>query len=157
MRLIEAHVSELAGHLENAHNQLMRLDVIEDHLAGIASKLDDVHRAAAAATDSDVAPVVMQPEIDMDAFARTAAEAAAQQFAKMQPPASAAASADSSEISDMLRMFIAESRQGEENTSVLLDTLQQAIIRLLDRVDAMEMSTLQSVQAQVQALSLIHI
>lgn len=156
VRLIEAHVSELAGHLENAHNQLMRLDVIEDHLAGIASKLDDVHRAAAAATDSDVAPVVMQPEIDMDAFARTAAEAAAQQFAKMQPPASAAASADTSEISDMLRMFIAESRQGEENTSVLLDTLQQAIIRLLDRVDAMEMSTLQSVQAQVQAIAQAH-
>ena len=51
----------------------------------------------------------------------------------------------------MLRGFISESRQGEENTTALLDTLQQAMIRLLDRVDAMEFNAMQSAHAQAQS------
>lgn len=144
VRLIEAHVSELANHMENAHQQLMRLDVIEDQLAGIAAKLDDVHQAAAAATN-DTSPLHVQPDVDMDAVARTAAEAAASHFAKLPKPQ------ESTETRDMLRSFIAEARLGEENTSALLDTLQQAMIRLLDRIDSMELNTLQTVQAQAHA------
>ena len=33
-----------------------------------------------------------------------------------------------------------ENRSGGENTSALLDTLQQAMIRLLDRVDEIELA-----------------
>ncbi|MEQ1672490.1 MAG: hypothetical protein ABL893_16680, partial [Hyphomicrobium sp.] len=150
VRLIEAHVSELAGHLENAHQQLMRLDVIEDHLAGIAGKLEDVHRAAMFEPNEPAAAMSVMPEIDLQSVARTAAEAAAQQFAKLQPQLMVPQN-DGSELRDMLRGFISESRQGEENTSALLDTLQQAMIRLLDRVDAMEFSAIQSAHAQAQA------
>jgi localization factor PodJL len=146
VRLIEAHVSELAGHLENAHHQLMRLDVIEDHLAGIAAKLDDVHRAAAASNDDSV-PQFVQPEIDMTAIARTAAEAAAAHVAKLKPQTSP----EAAELRDMLGEFIAESRQGEESTTALLDTLQQAMIRLLDRVDSMELNSYQRAHAEAQA------
>jgi localization factor PodJL len=148
VRLIEAHVSELAGHLENAHHQLMRLDAIEDHLAGIASKLDDVHHAAVQASNDTAPAPLLAPEIDVHAVARTAAEAAAQHFAKMQPQPH---QQDGPEIRDMLRGFINESRQGEENTTALLDTLQQAMIRLLDRVDAMEFNAIQNAQAQAQS------
>ena len=149
VRLIEAHVSELAEHLENAHTQLQRLDVIEQHLAGIAGQLDDVHRAALAASDSiDGEMAAPAATIDFDMVARTAAEAAAQQFSKIQPRDGVGV--ETAEIGSMLRTFIAESRQGEENTTALLDTLQQAMIRLLDRVDAMELSALQSAQAQAQ-------
>jgi localization factor PodJL len=144
VRLIEAHVSELAAHLENAHQQLMRLDAIEDHLVGIADKLDVVHSVATLAANEAEAPAPIQPNIDLSAVARTAAEAAAQQFAKIQSPMPVQ---DNSELRDMLRGFIADSRQGEENTNALLDTLQQAMIRLLDRVDAMELNALQSAQA----------
>jgi localization factor PodJL len=146
VRLIEAHVSELAGHLENAHHQLMRLDVIEDHLAGIAAKLEDVHHAASASND-DSASHFVQPEIDMTAVARTAAETAAAHFAKMQPQTSP----EAAEIRNLLSDFIAESRQGEESTTALLDTLQQAMIRLLDRVDNMELHSLQRAHAEAQA------
>ena len=149
VRLIEAHVSELAEHLENAHTQLQRLDAIENHLAGIAGQLDDVHRAALAAGDAiDGEMAAPAAAIDLDKVARTAAEAAAQQFAKIQPRDSVGA--ETAEIGSMLRTYIADSRQGEENTTALLDTLQQAMIRLLDRVDAMELSALQSAQAQAQ-------
>jgi localization factor PodJL len=144
VRLIEAHVSELANHMENAHQQLMRLDTIEDQLAGIAAKLDDVHHAASVASN-DLAPMPTNTEVDMHAVARTAAEAAASHFSSMKP------SQDSTDTRDMLRSFIAEARQGEENTTALLDTLQQAMIRLLDRIDTMELNTLQSVQAQAHA------
>ncbi|MEQ1653570.1 MAG: tetratricopeptide repeat protein [Hyphomicrobium sp.] len=150
VRLIEAHVSELAGHLENAHQQLMRLDVIEDHLVGLADKIDDVHRAAMSAPAEDAVPASFSPEIDLQAVARTAAEAAAQQFAKLQPQLQAPQQ-DGSEVRDMLRGFISESRQGEENTTALLDTLQQAMIRLLDRVDAMEFNAIQNAQSQAQS------
>ncbi len=144
VRLIEAHVSELASHMENTHQQLMRLDVIEDQLAGIAAKLDDVHHAASVATN-DPAPMQIAPEIDMHAVARTAAEAAASHFAKLPP------SKESADTRELLQSFIAEARAGEENTSALLDTLQQAMIRLLDRIDTMELNTLQTVQAQAHA------
>ena len=149
VRLIEAHVSELAGHLENAHQQLMRLDAIEDHLVGIAGKLEDVHRAALMGPDREMRPMAQAPEIDMHSFARTAAEAAAQQFAKLQQPAHT--SSETGELRDTLRGFISESRQGEENTTALLDTLQQAMIRLLDRVDSMELNAIHSAQAHTQS------
>lgn len=149
VRLIEAHVSELASHLEHAHSQLQRLDVIESHLAGIAGQLDDVHRAALATTEPGNGEFYPQSSaIDLNTVARTAAEVAAHEFTKFQPRDGA--SAETSEIGSMLRSFIAESRQGDENTTALLDTLQQAMIRLLDRVDAMELSALQSAQAQSQ-------
>lgn len=146
VRLIEAHVSELAGHLENAHQQLMRLDIIEDHLAGIGAKLDDVYRAAAASND-DVGLQNIHPEIDMAAVARTAAETATAQYAKLQPQTSP----EAAEMRNMLSDFIAESRQGEESTTALLDTLQQAMIRLLDRVDSMELNSYQRAHAEAQA------
>ncbi len=147
VRLIEAHVSELAGHLENAHQQLMRLDAIEDHLVGIAGRLEDVHQIATSASssayESDAASL-QAPQFDIEAVARTAAEAAAAQFAQLQPPVNHAE--ENAEVRDMLRGFISESRLGEENTTALLDTLQQAMIRLLDRVDQMEMSAMSAAQ-----------
>ena len=151
VRLIEAHVSELAGHLENAHQQLMRLDVIEDHLAGIAVRLDDVYRLANEVPSEDMG-AFQQPGIDMDAFARTAGEAAAAHVAALPPQKSH----EAGEVRDMLWGFIAESRQGEENTVALLDTLQQAMIRLLDRVDHMEISTLQRLESQTAPQNTTH-
>ena len=41
LRLIEAHVTDLTGHLEDARSQLARLDAIEGHVRDLARKLDD--------------------------------------------------------------------------------------------------------------------
>jgi localization factor PodJL len=141
MHQIEARVNELATQLETAHNQLQRLDEIEHQLASIAVKLEDVHHAATASMElDDAAP--SQPNVDYDAVARTAAEKVAAELVRMK--ASDAASGDASMLGDMLRNFIAESRQGDENTAALLDTLQQAMIRLLDRADGMEIAAIQA-------------
>ncbi len=42
------------------------------------------------------------------------------------------------ELRDMLESFVNEQRHGDEQTNVMLDTMQQAMIRLLDRMDAIE-------------------
>jgi localization factor PodJL len=97
LRLLEAHVSEIASNLEHTHDQLMRLSIIEAEVKELSKRLDDVHHIATlsdAATSADLRPIIER--------------------------------------------FITESRQGGEQTAVQLDTLQQAMIRLLDRVDAME-------------------
>lgn len=140
---LENHLNQLARDLESAHGQLMRLDDIERQLSSIAEKLDDVHQAATMAVEGAADDQQgMAAGVDLDSVARTAAEAAAAEFSKFQP--AGAAPFDTGELADMLRNFIAESRQGDENTAALLDTMQQAMIRLLDRVDNMEIAAYES-------------
>ncbi len=143
IRLIEAHVGELAGHLDGAHQQLLRLDTIESHLNDIADKLSDVHRAAMTGDGGSELPQSAQADLDLEAIANKAADAAASRVAAQLPRPEGG-----DEVRGLIERFMAESRLGDENTSALLDTLQQAMIRLLDRVDAMELSHHQSLQAQ---------
>ena len=147
VRLIEAHMSELVGHLENTNNQLARIDALENQIAGIAEKLDDVHRAALAG-DSGEDYSSGQPAVDVAAIAKAAAQEAASHFAAM--PHQAQPSLDVDEMRSLFERTLSEVRLGDENTSVLLDTLQQAMIRLLDRVDAIELNQHRSIQAQSQ-------
>ena len=141
LRLIEAHVGELVGHLEGAHRQLERLDTIESHIADIADKLADVNRAAEGVALSQ--PV--QQDIDLHSIAQQAADAAARRMADQLPRHQPQ---DGNDVRGLIERLMTESRQGEENTTALLDTLQQAMIRLLDRVDAMEMTQVQNFQSQ---------
>lgn len=131
MQAIGDHVTALAAKLEATHSRLQRLDEIEEQLAVIATKLEDVHHAATVSLEGgDAGAALAMPAVDLDAVARTAAEAAAAEIGKHN-----AATPESSELSAMLHDFMAEQRRGDENTAALLDTLQQAMIRLLDRVD----------------------
>ncbi len=145
IRLIEAHVGELAGHLDNAHQQLMRLDTIETYLNDISEKLADVHRVAMNPDSSPAAAYSPQQDIDVHAIAHQAAEAAAKRMAEQLPRQQSQGGDD---MRGLIERLMSETRQGDENTTALLDTLQQAMIRLLDRVDAMELSHHQSLQSQ---------
>jgi localization factor PodJL len=129
VRLIEAHVGEVVNHLVQTHDQLMRLSVIEEQLASITHTLAEVQDGAgsAAATSGS-------SDLDIGAIARAAAEHAALRFADLTP----AANDSASELRPLIERMMSENRHGDENTVALLDTLQQAMIRLLDRVDAIE-------------------
>ena len=146
IRLIEAHMTELSGHLESAHQQLTRLEVIEDQLVGLADKLGDVHRAATANEGQNLAGHDPAPAIDVHAVAKAAVQQAAAHFAEIQPHAQKVEGID--EVRNMIQRLMSDNRQGEENTTALLDTLQQAMIRLLDRVDAMELTQHQNALGQ---------
>ncbi len=128
---IRSHIGDVARHLEQAHRQLTRLDAIEEQLGSITARLDDVHRVAmqsSEGTDDTPAPV------DVSELARVAAQEAAKTFAELN------ALSERDNIRPMLERMMAESHQSGENTATLLDTIQQAMIRLLDRVDALEMA-----------------
>lgn len=149
MRVIEGHIGEIAAHLDHSSGQLSRLDGIEAQLHEISTRLIDVHSAAM----NSATPMDIQPAIDIHAIARAAAEQTATRFADMIPPTNVAPlgvqpAATNDDFRDLLEGFMSDSRQGDEATNALLDTMQQAMIRLLDRVDAMEIAQQQSLQAQ---------
>lgn len=153
VRLIEAHISEIAEHLENTHGQLVRLDTIEEHLSLIADKINEVHKVALS-SDAEGAPEQFHPPVDVHAVAKAAAHETASRFAEMQPRQQS--SEGIGEVRGLLERMMLESRQGEENTNALLDTLQQAMIRLLDRVDAMEDAQIRAIQSQPAAHDYAH-
>jgi localization factor PodJL len=72
--------------------------------------------------------------LDVEAIARAAAEQTAMRFAGMGTGSHEAAG----ELRPLIERMMEENRSGGENTSALLDTMQQAMIRLLDRVDEIE-------------------
>lgn len=144
LRLVEAQVGEVANQLLRAQDQLSRLGVIEDQLTTISAALAEVHQAATAPMEADhAAPERVHAPVDADAIAHAAAEQVAARFAGLMQPG---ASGDH-ELRPLIEQFMSESRQGEENTTALLDTMQQAMIRLLDRVDAIEFTQHQAVTA----------
>ena len=131
IRIIESHIGEIANHLDHTSGQLSRLDMIETQLHEIAERL-----AGSQSASMDMASDGMRPlNADVHAVAHAAVEQAMRRFADIVPAAPAPGNED---MRHLMQTFMSESRQGEETTNALLDTLQQAMIRLLDRVDAME-------------------
>jgi len=145
LRLVEAHIQELAHHVEDAQAQLQRLGSIEAQLSAVVEQLSDQRLVELLEHSSQHA----QP--DLHGLALAAAEEVAARMAALQPAPAEAAPAPAPEISaeevqrigelrDLLHSFMLERRQGEENTASMLDTMQHAMIRLLDRVEAIELA-----------------
>ncbi len=131
VHLIESHVGEVVNHLVQTQDQLSRLNVIEAQLASITRSLAEAQSGSASVLQQQ-SPAPQA--VDIGAIAREAAEHTAMRFAEMAP-----LSGDPvRELRPLLERMISERQHGEENTVALLDTLQQAMIRLLDRVDAIE-------------------
>ncbi|WP_041320741.1 tetratricopeptide repeat protein [Hyphomicrobium denitrificans] len=133
VRLIEEHVGEVVNHLVQTHDQLTRLSAIEDQLSAITQTLSGeqgrTHSELRSATD-----VLPASRIDVEAIAQAAAERAAMHFAERAP----ASHDPARELRPLIERMMEENRNGGENTAALLDTLQQAMIRLLDRMDGLE-------------------
>jgi localization factor PodJL len=165
LRLIEAQINEIATHLDRTQAQLQRLDGIEGQLHSVVDSLSNERFAA----------LIEQGTPDLERIAATAAEQAVAQFAQM---GNGGAGPDIERLADLaaeraavqvaglnggrgndehhledlrglLEGFITERRQGEEQTATMLDTMQQAMIRVLDRIDAIEMA---NTRAPVQAV-----
>lgn len=127
IRYIEAQVTEFAGHLYHAQAQLARIDGIEARLGEIASHLADMHQVA---LRSGPKPAGAPGAFDDESS-----------FVRPQ---------QGDDARELVERLMAEGRAGDENTAALLDTLQQAMIRLLDRIDAMEMTQQQAIDAHAQ-------
>jgi localization factor PodJL len=132
VHLIEAHVGEVVNHLVQTQDQLERLNVIEAQLATISHTLADVQGTPPGGMDG---AAHAKPDLDVDAIARAAAEQTAQRFANLRNDERHSAA---DELRPLIERLMSENRHGEEQTASLLDTMQQAMIRLLDRVDSIE-------------------
>ncbi|MBS0252163.1 MAG: SEL1-like repeat protein [Proteobacteria bacterium] len=119
---IEAHMEQIVNRLEKANDQLDRLNTIEAQLANVSQTLAEMQAANAKTAD-------------IDAVARAVAEETAQRFASRMPEERNSAA---DELRPLIEQLMAENRQGGEHTSMLLDTMQQAMVRLLDRVEAID-------------------
>jgi localization factor PodJL len=135
LELIEEHIKGLAGHFEATSRQLARLDAVDEQLRQLARTHEEQlqwSRAQPASLRDDAIAAMID----------TAAERAASRLAATLPAATPAPEAEGSKRIDaleaLLQDYIGERRRGEETTSGMLHTIEEALIRILDRVDAME-------------------
>jgi|GEM_PF-3372028 len=131
---IEAHIAELAGHFEATRRQLARLDAIEAQLAGLARALEGA-RPGGGLTEAAI-----------ERLLDSAAERAASRVAATPPVPSAAPAVDAESrqrlatLEELLQEYVAERRRDEEATAGILHTMEAALMRIADRVDAMEVA-----------------
>lgn len=156
LRLVEAHITELAQHLELTQRQLGRLDGIEARLAAVADKLahpsnppqgstpplqaaqlEDIIAQAADRVAAQLAGSGVGPGSDYQTIAvRAAEEAVSRIIGDGRRPEQAAGGGEDLRV--LIEGLIREHRHGEEQTAAVLDTMQQAMISLLDRIDGSE-------------------
>ncbi len=137
LRQIENYISDVARQFEKAQGQFGRIENIETQLNAVVD-----HLAAQLELQPETAPQLAGA--DLQRLVEDAAEMTAQRFASAQ--SLAAVGQDRGQdggidsLKDLLEGYISERRQGEEHNSLMLDTVQQALIRVLDRMDTLETS-----------------
>lgn len=131
---LELCIAELATQLETANTELARLQQIESQVAALAETLLKGDGAAA---------IHPSAAIDTNALAQQLAK----QLGAMGPavPAGSAAAAAAGngdrtgdKLKETIENFIAQQRTDGEHTNLMLSTMQQSMMRLLDRIDALE-------------------
>jgi len=156
---LETHISELARQFDDARLQLDRLDGIEQTLAAVVDRLTDPRFDEVlnghAPSEADLEPMISAAveqiatrlrdahetqERDIAVLADAAAERMATRLADFGSLGSDMQSGEISAVRQLLEQFINDRREGDEQTAAMLDTMQQAMIRVLDRVDAIEHS-----------------
>jgi localization factor PodJL len=156
---VEACISEMAHQLENTHLELARVTELEQQVRELAERVSEERLAALAVAPSEfaidpdeIADVVSArlsalgfgepppaPRVDAHEIATIVAE----RLAEERPHADAAdrKALDAGQVDELKSMIndLVEKRHDEgEHTSNILEAVQQAMIRLLDRMDALE-------------------
>ncbi len=129
-QLSDDRLAKLLDHGENLARDSARLEGIDSQLAAIASQLS--HERLAELINQS-----MGRSADLEGLADSAAQKAAAHFADQG--LLKAHSRDLGEVRGLIESLINERRNSDENNASMLDTMQQAIIRILDRIDALEL------------------
>lgn len=127
---------EIAAHIERSTSGLDRIGSIEEKLAHVAAQLSDERFNALISEFAPAASAPAMPEIDFDRIATVAAEAVAERFADFDRGSESATAVQ--DLREMLERFIAVQREEHVETAGSLDTIQQAMLNILDRVEAIE-------------------
>lgn len=133
LNLIEAQVVEISASVRDAQQQLGQLDQIESQLKLVATSLSDERMTKLL---DQRGPAGAELEQVVQQAARQAAERLAAEVRSQ--PSDAATAAQMSELRALFEGYVNERRASDDMTAAALDTLQQAMISLLDRVENME-------------------
>ncbi|HJU33364.1 MAG TPA: hypothetical protein VJ740_18005, partial [Hyphomicrobiaceae bacterium] len=128
LQLIEAHVGDLAGRVAAIARQLDRLDAMDAKLGELARAFEDQRQAPPASGPS---------EETVSALVDAAAERAATRVAAMLP-APSAGEARISALESLVQDYVAERRQSEADSAVIVRSIEDALARIAERMDAME-------------------
>jgi localization factor PodJL len=127
LKLIDAHLAEFAGQVEAVRQQLNRLDTIDAQLRELAHAIESGEQARAG-----------QSLPNKDAVAElidSAAERAASKLAQSLP---ALGEHRIDTLEALVRDHVAERRRSEEASASVLNSIEDALVRIVDRVEAME-------------------
>ena len=133
LKLIDAHVAELAEHVDAIRQQLGRLDAMDGQLCELTRTLEERQPPAAGP-----APL---GEDAVAALVDSAAERAASLVAASLPAQAGGPGPGDGRIEALealLQDYIAERRRSDEVSAGILHTIEDALVRILDRVEAME-------------------
>jgi len=134
LNLIEAHINELTSQFEATRAQLGRLDAIDEQLRDLARMLES--RKVSQPEAAGLSVETLKALID------TAAERAAGQLAASMSPSTMVEDAEGrtriEALEGLLQEYMSERRRGEEVSAGILQTIEDALMRIVDRIDAME-------------------
>ncbi len=132
---LESEVSAVKDQVAAARGQLKRLDGIEDQLR-------DLSAYAASAQDAPLTDGPTPAPTDFQALAERTADQVAQRFerftAAQKPVVSPAPIVNVDGLQDMhalLNTYVAEHRRDQSQSATVLNTMQEALIRLIDRIE----------------------
>ena len=137
---IEKQITGLFAELARTQTQLGRLDTIESRLTELRGDPSDAQTARPINTASPT-------DAQLSAVAMAAAENVAERIRTMTPAGAAPSGAAPlapiadprlGELTALMQEFIGEHRTGDAQTAEALDTMQQAMQHLIDRVEAIE-------------------
>jgi localization factor PodJL len=172
LRIAEGQIEEIATQLNHFRRQMARLDMIDAHLGTLTSQLSDdrltrlfsegvqvsadvgrldaidaqLRMVAVQLSDERLSGLVSRSAargVDYDEVADAAMKRVASSLAEIQSRGSQGR--EIGEVRGMLENLINERRHNDENNASMLETMQQAIIRVLDRIDSLELAQQQIV------------
>ena len=145
LKLIEAHAAELLAQAQETRTELGRL-------AGVEAQLGELKASLSEGRIAGFIEAVMPTEDELTRFAEAAAQKAIRGRREAAPDLAAAARLNerTGEIQRLLTGFIEEHRRNEHQAAEALETMQQAMQHILDRIDAIEAASIEALPETLQ-------
>ncbi len=130
LKVAETQIDSMLGYFDRVEAKFSRIDAMEGQLQTIIERISDDQLAQHFSNWRESA------QADYAELAETVAQTVAQRFLADNDGQSEGAAI--SEIRESLEAFMDERRKHDAESASMLDTVQQALISVLDRVEAME-------------------
>ena len=145
LKLNEAHAAELLAQAQETRAELGRLAAVEAQLGELKASLSESRIAG-------LIEAVVPTEEELTRFAEAAAQKAirGRREATTDLAATARLNERTGEIQRLLTGFIDEHRRNEHQAAEALETMQQAMQHILDRIDAIEAASIEALPETLQ-------